>query len=210
MKTSHGRKATINACRQSLAAYWQTLLSAFQQVADCLNTLEHDAQALGSGRSTERRRRGAVLSQANYRAGMVGYLHVLTADVQFHQTTIAYLQAVAQRHQDTVALFVALGGGWWNEEAEAQVEGAEAMKYSGIMRIGFKLLGNDRAKVSAPLIGITFAVFLMIQMTAMFAGILNRAYSTATNIGAKMWIMDPAVKTATTLFRFPTICWTQC
>jgi putative ABC transport system permease protein len=41
-----------------------------------------------------------------------------------------------------------------------------------------KLLVNDQAKFSALLIGITFAVFLMMQMTAMFAGILNRAYST--------------------------------
>jgi len=47
------------------------------------------------------------------------------------------------------------------------------MKYSGILRIGFKLLVNDKAKFSALLIGITFAVFLMMQMTAMFAGILT-------------------------------------
>jgi outer membrane protein TolC len=37
---------------------------------------------------------------------------VLSADVQLHLATIAYLQALAQRQQDTVALFVALGGGW--------------------------------------------------------------------------------------------------
>jgi len=67
------------------------------------------------------------------------------------------------------------------------------MKYSGILRIGFKLLVNDKAKFSALLIGITFAVFLMVQMTSMFAGILNRAYSTVTNIGADIWIIDPAV-----------------
>ncbi|NYH19953.1 ABC transporter permease [Paraburkholderia bryophila] len=77
------------------------------------------------------------------------------------------------------------------------------MKYSGIMRIGFKLLVNDRAKFSALLIGITFAVFLMMQMTAMFAGILNRAYSTVTNIGASIWIMDPAVNTPTSAFPLP-------
>ena len=67
------------------------------------------------------------------------------------------------------------------------------MRYSGILRIGFKLLVNDKAKFSALLIGITFAVFLMVQMTSMFAGILNRAYSTVTNIGADIWIIDPAV-----------------
>jgi len=77
------------------------------------------------------------------------------------------------------------------------------MKHSGILRIGFKLLVNDTAKFTALLIGITFAVFLMMQMTAMFAGILNRAFSTVTNIGASMWIMDPAVNTATSAIPLP-------
>jgi len=45
---------------------------------------------------------------------LVAYLDVWAADVQFHQASIGYLQALAQRYQDTVALFVALGGGWWN------------------------------------------------------------------------------------------------
>jgi len=77
------------------------------------------------------------------------------------------------------------------------------MKYTGIMRIGFKLLVNDKAKFTALLIGITFAVFLMVQMTAMFAGILNRAYSTVTNIGATMWVIDPAVNTPTSSIPLP-------
>jgi putative ABC transport system permease protein len=77
------------------------------------------------------------------------------------------------------------------------------MKYGGILRIGFKLLVNDKAKFSSLLIGITFAVFLMMQMTAMFAGIINRAFSTVTNIGAEMWIMDPAVNTATSSIPMP-------
>jgi putative ABC transport system permease protein len=77
------------------------------------------------------------------------------------------------------------------------------VKYSGILRIGFKLLVNDKGKFSALLIGITFAVFLMMQMTAMFAGILDRAFSTVTNIGAAMWIMDPAVNTATSAIPMP-------
>ncbi|WP_247257473.1 ABC transporter permease [Pseudomonas moorei] len=77
------------------------------------------------------------------------------------------------------------------------------MKYNGILRIGYKLLVNDRAKFSALLVGITFSVFLMMQMTAMFAGILNRAYSTVTNIGAPMWIIDPAVNTPTSVIPLP-------
>ena len=77
------------------------------------------------------------------------------------------------------------------------------MKYNGILRIGFKLLVSDKTKFSALLIGITFAVFLMLEMTAMFAGILNRACSTVTNVGAAMWIMDPAVNTPTSAIPLP-------
>jgi len=36
---------------------------------------------------------------------------VLTAGDQYHWAKTGYLQAQAQRYQDTVALFVALGGG---------------------------------------------------------------------------------------------------
>jgi hypothetical protein len=71
------------------------------------------------------------------------------------------------------------------------------MKYTGILRIGFKLLVNDKPKFTALLIGITFSVFLMMMMTAMFAGILNHSYSTVTNIGAEMWVMDRSVNTPT-------------
>jgi len=77
------------------------------------------------------------------------------------------------------------------------------MKYSGILRIGFKLLVNDKSKFTALLMGITFAVFLMMLMTSMFAGILTRAYSNVTNIGAAMWIMDPSVNTPTSVIPMP-------
>jgi putative ABC transport system permease protein len=77
------------------------------------------------------------------------------------------------------------------------------LKYSGILRIGFKLLVNDKSKFYALLMGITFAVFLMMQMTSMFAGILNRAYATVTNIGASMWVMDPGVNTPTSAIPMP-------
>ena len=65
----------------------------------------------------------------------------------------------------------------------------------GILRIAYKLLVNDKGKFAALLVGITFAVFLMIMMTSMFAGILHRSSATVLNIGAKIWVMDPAVNT---------------
>jgi putative ABC transport system permease protein len=77
------------------------------------------------------------------------------------------------------------------------------MKYGGILRIGFKLLVNDKPKFTALLIGITFSVFLMMMMTAMFAGILNHSCSTVTNIGAEIWVMDPSVNTPTAPIPMP-------
>ena len=110
----YGRKAAIDAYQASQANYRQTVLTAFAQVADTLKALEHDAEGLQAQAEALRTAEEALhLLQANYRAGMVAYLDVLTADVQYQQASVSYVQAVAQRHQDTVALFVALGGGWW-------------------------------------------------------------------------------------------------
>ena len=112
----YGRKAAIDAYQVAQATYRQTVLDAFAQVADALKALEHDAQALQAQVDAQRAAGEALkLLQVNYGAGLVAYLEVWAADVQFHEATIAYLQAVAQRYQDTVALFVALGGGWWNQ-----------------------------------------------------------------------------------------------
>jgi putative ABC transport system permease protein len=73
----------------------------------------------------------------------------------------------------------------------------------GIIRIAYKLLVNDRAKFTALLVGITFAVFLMIEMTSLFAGILSRASATVINIGASIWVMDPAVQTVANTIPLP-------
>ena len=44
-----------------------------------------------------------------------------------------------------------------------------AAAMSGILKLAYKLLVNDKAKFTALLVGVTFAVFLMTAMTSMFA-----------------------------------------
>jgi len=56
------------------------------------------------------------LIEANYRAGLANYLQVLSADSQYQQARLGFVQAQALRLQDTTALFVSLGGGWWEPE----------------------------------------------------------------------------------------------
>jgi NodT family efflux transporter outer membrane factor (OMF) lipoprotein len=111
------RRAAIEGYNQSLANYRQTVINAFAQVADTLRALEHDAEILNAqSQSLTTAQEALQLIQANYQAGIVNYLQILIANDQYHQAKIGYLQAQAQRLQDTVAFFVALGGGWWNTE----------------------------------------------------------------------------------------------
>ncbi len=65
------------------------------------------------------------------------------------------------------------------------------------------MLVNDRGKFATLIVGITFAVFLMVQMTSVFAGILSKASATIINIGSSMWVMDPAVNNPLNSIQLP-------
>ncbi len=113
----YGRQSALDAYQVSLANYRQTVLGAFAQVADTLRALEHDAETVQAQSDALSAAEEALrLIQANYGAGTVNYLQVLIANSQYNQAQIGYIQAQTQRFQDTVALFVALGGGWWNSD----------------------------------------------------------------------------------------------
>jgi NodT family efflux transporter outer membrane factor (OMF) lipoprotein len=110
------RKAAVENYTQAMALYRQTVLGAFGQVADALRALDHDSTALDAeDEALSTARQALHLVETNYEAGLDTYLDVLNADAQYHQAVINDLQAVALRYQDTVALYVALGGGWWRE-----------------------------------------------------------------------------------------------
>jgi outer membrane protein TolC len=112
------RKAAVEARDATFQLYRRTVLAAFEQVADSLRALEHDAELLAAESEAMASAGEAVrLIQANYAAGTATYLQVLIADEQYVQARIGYVQAVGLRLQDTIALYVALGGGWWNAPA---------------------------------------------------------------------------------------------
>lgn len=116
----HQRKAAIEAYQASAADYRQVVVTAFQQVADSLRAVEHDAETLKAQTAALAAAEQALrLVQANYQAGLVNYLQVLTADNQYQQARLGYIQAQALRLQDSAALFVALGQGWWRPEEQA-------------------------------------------------------------------------------------------
>lgn len=109
------KRVAIANYQNANALYRQTILTAFQNVADSLRALQHDAQALKATRRSEVAAQKALnLSQDQYKLGGVSYLTVLIAQQQFHTTQISRIIAQTNRYTDTVALFQSLGGGWWN------------------------------------------------------------------------------------------------
>ena len=109
------RRSAIDSYQQSFATYRQTVLAALAQVADLLRALEHDAEQVAAQARQEKAAHEALrLTSVNYQSGVASYLEVLISDVQENQAMIASIGGRAQRLQDSVALFVALGGGWWN------------------------------------------------------------------------------------------------
>ncbi len=112
-----GRKAAIATHEKSLAIYQQTVVSAFTQVADALSALQHDAEMVAAQQQSLEAADDALrLVTANYQAGLVNTQQVLIIESQRLQAKLAYLSAIAQRYQDTVAFFVALGGGLQTEK----------------------------------------------------------------------------------------------
>lgn len=114
------RQAAVETYRASLAAYQQTVLLAFQQVADTLQALQHDAELIAdehqllvtSGTALE-------LQRESYAAGKSNLLNLIDAQRSYQQARLAYVRAQTQQLLDSAQLFLSLGGGWWNEDLTA-------------------------------------------------------------------------------------------
>jgi NodT family efflux transporter outer membrane factor (OMF) lipoprotein len=110
----HQERAAKAAYEQSTAQYRSTLLTAVQNVADTLAAIEQDAEGLkAAAAAADAAKTTLDLSQRQYGAGYAGYLSLLSAEQAYQQARIGLVQAQAARFADTVALYQALGGGWW-------------------------------------------------------------------------------------------------
>lgn len=109
------RRAAIAAMDTAFAQYRQTVLLAFQNVADALRAIEADAKELKAQKQAETASLNSLnLSRKQFKLGAISYISLLNAEQQYQQILINRIQAEAARYNDTAALFQALGGGWWN------------------------------------------------------------------------------------------------
>lgn len=111
----HQERAAKAAYIQASEQYRSTALAAFQNVADTLNALQQDANALESAAAADNAAEITLgLAKQNIQTGSAAPLDLLNAEQACQQAKIALIQAQANRYADTAALFLALGGGWWH------------------------------------------------------------------------------------------------
>lgn len=111
------RRATVSqsqaAYDATVANYRQSVLTAFQQVEDnlaALRVLENEARA--EDRAIEAAQNSLNISTYQYKAGIVNYLTVITAQAILLQDQIQALNILTRRMSSSVLLVEAVGGGW--------------------------------------------------------------------------------------------------
>ena len=119
------RKALTNQALASydasVAAYRQTVLTAFQEVEDNLATLRLLEQEAKVQEDAVRAARQSVeLTTNQYKAGLVSYLNVVSVQTTLLSNERTALSLMGRRLTAAALLVRALGGGWTVENKEAR------------------------------------------------------------------------------------------
>jgi NodT family efflux transporter outer membrane factor (OMF) lipoprotein len=116
----HTKRAADAALKQAAAQYQSTVIAAYQNVADSLHASLSDADALAGAVEAENAAKVTYdLTRRQMEVGYVNYLALLSAETTYNQALLTRVQAQAARYGDSIAMFQALGGGWWNREKVA-------------------------------------------------------------------------------------------
>jgi NodT family efflux transporter outer membrane factor (OMF) lipoprotein len=116
----HRKRAADAALKQAAAQYQGTVITAYQNVADTLHASLSDADELVADVRAENAAKVSYdLACRQMESGYLSYLSLLGAETAYRQALLTRVQAQAARYGDTVALFQALGGGWWNRQGVA-------------------------------------------------------------------------------------------
>ena len=107
------QKAAEAALDQADALYRQTVVTAFQNVADALRSLQIDARSVKAAVKAEIAAKASLdIIQKQLSLGQVNQVAVLNAQQVYLTAAVTRVQAQATRLSDTAALFMALGGRW--------------------------------------------------------------------------------------------------
>ncbi|HXW73074.1 MAG TPA: efflux transporter outer membrane subunit [Methylocella sp.] len=113
----HKQRAAEEGYNQAEAQYRSTVITAFQNVADSLRAIQTDARELTAAVKAEAAAKKSLdITRKQLELGQISTLAVLQAEQTYLTAVLASVQALAARYADTVALYQALGGGWWNRQ----------------------------------------------------------------------------------------------
>jgi NodT family efflux transporter outer membrane factor (OMF) lipoprotein len=109
----HRQKEAQAALDQAKDQYRSTVLQALKSMADTLDALGRDSEALAIAAKAEAAsRRSLDFARRQQTLGQIGALAERAAEQTQAQAALALIAARAARYADTAALFQALGGGW--------------------------------------------------------------------------------------------------
>jgi len=104
------RKAAIEDYNAAIASYQQTVLNAFQNVADTLTALNQDADTLQAAQiASKAAQQTFANTNARYRLGGTSYPAMVQSEQHWQNARLTEIQARASRLADTAALFQAMG-----------------------------------------------------------------------------------------------------
>jgi NodT family efflux transporter outer membrane factor (OMF) lipoprotein len=104
------RRAALDAYDAATSQYKQTVLAAFENVADTLAALENDAQSLDAASAAAlAAQRSFDETSARYRLGALPVTAARASEQQFRNARLDEIRYTGSRLADTAALFYAMG-----------------------------------------------------------------------------------------------------
>ncbi|HWD56714.1 MAG TPA: efflux transporter outer membrane subunit [Stellaceae bacterium] len=109
------QRAAKDALDATWAGYRQVVIQAFGQVADQLQALAHDDEAVKTQLAAVASADQALkLARLSYEGGNSTLLQLLDPQRAREQAVLGLVRAKTQQLADTAQLMIALGSGWWN------------------------------------------------------------------------------------------------
>jgi NodT family efflux transporter outer membrane factor (OMF) lipoprotein len=114
----HRERAAEAAYDVAAAQYRSIVIGAFRNVSDTLHAIASDSDLQSAAEAAERdTTRSLEITRRQVELGQSSRIALLLAEQSHQQAVSTLIQARSNRLADSVALFQALGGGWWNEPA---------------------------------------------------------------------------------------------
>lgn len=122
-RLAFNRDAAIARMEQAVISYRKTVLGAMGEVANALITYETSLDALSlQTKRVETSRESLRLAELRFRSGTASFLEVLEAQRQVLSAETDQVQTLLERRSALIKIYLALGGGWEDEQQPANPE----------------------------------------------------------------------------------------